>query len=275
MAQPAFLRWSKEKEARIQSRMLNALESRFRRKFAEAVAAHSYQLVSGYRDLGFVPAGSDEAEAKMRDVYRDMAQITARAFGKRMITQGKSAGQIETKEDEPGFWARMFRSLAAQWVNQEAIRRRITSVTETTRARIISEVAKGQSDGLGVFEIAKGINKRVPKISRMRGALIARTETHGAANFAIQETAKQTGLELIKEWVSVEDMRTRRFSEGDEFDHAEMNEQKRPMDEPFDMPRRNGGPSVKIMYPGESGLPGSATINCRCAVVHIVADPEL
>lgn len=269
---PAFIRHSREREARIQSRLLRVIEGKFTRKLARVIEAESRDLLSKYRELGYVPAASDADFAAFRDVYTDLGMVTARTFGSRVIVQGKSLGLIlETKFS----FAEFFRSVALNWVNQEAIRRRITSVTETTRARIISEVAKGQSDGLGVFEIAKGINKRVPKISRMRGALIARTETHGAANSAMHETAKQTGLELIKEWVSVEDMRTRRFSEGDEFDHAEMNEQKRRMDEPFDMPRRNGGPSVKIMYPGESGLPGSATINCRCAVVHIVADPEL
>ena len=53
-------------------------------------------------------------------------------------------------------------------------------------------------------------------MSRLRAAIIATDRdpmlhlTTGA-----NETAKTTGLELAKEWVSVEDSRTRDFGEGD------------------------------------------------------------
>jgi hypothetical protein len=158
-----------------------------------------------------------------------------------------------------------------QWINLEPIRRRITSVTETTREQIVRQVARGQDEGLGVEAIAKRINKAVPQISRTRGALIARTELHSAANYSMHETAKTTGLQLKKEWVSVEDARTRTFSDDDEYDHVSMNGQQREMDEPFLMPWV-GGPDLAIMYPGEAGKPGAAVIGCRCAVVHSVVN---
>jgi uncharacterized protein with gpF-like domain len=157
--------------------------------------------------------------------------------------------------------------LALAWINLEPIRKRITRVTETTRERIVRQVAAGQDEGLGVEAIAKAINKRVPSISRARGALISRTETHNAANYAMHETAKSTGLELEKEWVATEDARTRRFADDAEYNHLAMHGQKRAMDEPFSMPWI-GGPDLLIMYPGEAGKPGAATINCRCSVVH-------
>lgn len=264
VAKPAFIRHSPAREAQIQRRMLDALESRFRRKIAATIREESEQLVSGYRDLGYVPAATDQDFRAFRDVYLDIGQVSARAFGSRIVNQGKAAGLLlETKIS----FTDLFLSLATQWINLEPIRRRITQVTETTRERIVRQVAQGQDEGLGVEAIAKRINKAVPKISRTRGALIARTETHGAANYAMHETAKTTGLELVKEWVSVEDARTRRFGDDDEYDHVSMNEQKREMDEPFSMPWLNG-PDLAIMYPGQAGLPGAATINCRCSVVH-------
>jgi uncharacterized protein with gpF-like domain len=163
--------------------------------------------------------------------------------------------------------------LALQWINLEPIRRRITSVTETTRNQITAMVAKGQEEGLGVDAIAKSITERTPSISRQRGALIARTETHGAANYAAQETAKTTGLDLVKEWVAVEDARTRSIARDDAFDHVSMDGQQREMDEPFDMPwTGGGGEPLKIQYPGEAGQPGGAVINCRCSIVHDVKD---
>lgn len=266
---PAFISHSREREAQIQSRMLDVLERRFRRQIAEAIVQESDEILTGYRDLGYVPPTSDDAARRFRDVYRSLALASARTFGARIVTSGKSAGHvIETKQEQGGF-AAFFRALASAWINLEPIRRRITNVTETTREQIVRQVAKGQREGLSVAEIAKNIDDRLPEISRQRGALIARTETHSAANYAMHETAKSTGLELTKEWVSVEDGRTRAISRDDQFDHLAMDGQVRNMEEPFEMPWvGGGGEPLKIMYPGEAGQPGGAVINCRCATIH-------
>lgn len=260
---PAFISHSREREAQIQSRMLDVLERRFRRQIAKAIEQESDEILSGYRDLGYVPTASDDAARRFRDVYQDLALASARTFGARIVTKGKAAGyHIETKQEEGGF-AEFFRALAASWINLEPIRRRITSVTETTREQIVRQVARGQADGLGVAEIAKNITNKLPEISRQRGALISRTESHGAANYAMHETAKSTDLETTKEWVSVEDGRTRAISRDDKFDHLAMDGQIRDMDDPFDMPWiGGGGQPLKIMFPGEAGKPAGAVINC-------------
>lgn len=265
---PAFISHSPEREAEIQSRMLDALEARFRRRIASVLVAHSSEFLTGYRDLGYVPPTTDNQARDIQDVYREIARVSARTFGRRIVTQGKAAGFILEAKQLIDF-AEFFRALANTWIFLEPIRRRIQSVTETTRAQIVAIVARGQSEGLGVEAIAREIADKVPEISRWRGALIARTETHGAANFAMHETAKTTGLNLEKEWVSVEDMRTRSIARDDAFDHVSMNGQRVGMDEPFMMPWIAGEP-IPIMYPGQAGLPGGATINCRCAVVHRV-----
>lgn len=268
---PAFIRWSREREARIQSRMLDVLERRFARQVREVIESESGDLIGKYRDLGFVPPPDDRHFRAIRDLYLDLATASARTFGARVVTQGKAAGYgLEQKQEEGGF-AAFFRALAFQWINLEPVRRRIVSVAETTRNQVVTAVSRGQQEGLSVDAIARDISDRAPEISRWRGALIARTETHGAANFAIHETAKTTGLDLVKEWVAVEDSRTRSIARDDAFDHASMDGQQRPMDEPFDMPWiGGGGEPLKIMFPGEVGKPGGATINCRCAVVHSV-----
>lgn len=265
---PAFISHSSEREAEIQSRMLDVLERQFRRRIALVLISEGERIRRGYVELGYVPPVSDDHVQDIRNVYRQLALASARTFGRRVVTQGKAQGyDLEVKQE--GGFAEFFRSLALSWINLEAIRRRIQSVSETTRAQIVAMVARGQDEGLGVEAIARLIDDRLPEISRWRGALIARTETHGAANFATHETAKTTGLALEKEWVSVEDMRTRSIARDDEFDHVSMNGQRVPMDEPFLMPWTIGQP-LPIMYPGEAGLPGGATINCRCAVVHHV-----
>lgn len=270
---PAFVSHSPEKEARVQSRMLDVLEASFRRRIQAAIMAESGEILSGYRELGYVPPASDTALARFRDVYRDLALASSRTFGRRIVTSGKAAGHdLETKQID---FAALFASLANAWVQQEPIRRRIQSVTETTRNQIMVQVSKGQAEGLGVDAIARMVSDKIPAVSRQRAALIARTETHGAANFSMHQTAKATELELEKEWVSTEDARTRSIMRDDQFDHVSMNGQKRDMDEPFDMPWVGAaGEPLKIMYPGEAGQPGGAVINCRCAVVHGVKGLE-
>lgn len=265
---PAFISHSPEREAEIQSRMLDVLESRFRRRFAQEVARESDSLIARYAELSFMPMQSDKHAQNMRELYRDLAFRAALTFGRRIVTQGKAdVPDLEFKQD--GFFGRLFQGLANAWIGLETIRRRIQSVTETTRNRLVESVRRGQREGLGVDAIARQMREGVPHMSQMRGALIARTETHGAANFAAFETAKTTGLDLEKEWVSVIDMRTRSFGESDEFDHLSMNGQRAPMDEPFLMPWAKGQP-ISAMYPGEASLPAGATINCRCSVVFAV-----
>jgi uncharacterized protein with gpF-like domain len=161
---------------------------------------------------------------------------------------------FETKD----FAATMAR-LALQYISGEAIRRHITSIVETTRNQIINAVTRGYADGLGQEGVAKYIRGLVPEFSRDRSALIARTETHGAANFGATSAAKETGLPLRKEWIAAEDARTRE-------DHALADGQIVGMDDAFDV----GGAS--LMYPGDPSAPVEQIANCRCAQGFIVDD---
>lgn len=268
---PAFISHSREREAAIQRRLLEVMEGRFRRFITAEIADESGRLLTAYRELGFIPVDDDTHSRAIRQLYLGMAEMAMRTFGRRMIVQGKAFGlDLETKEFS---FSEFFHSLAISYVQMEAIRQRITRVSETTRTMIVSQVERGQREGLGVDAIASLIAEKIPGISKWRGALIARTELHGAANYGANETAKQTGLELEKEWIAVEDMRTRDFGEGDgvvdEFDHRSMDGQTVPMDDPFKMPWRRG-PDISIMFPGDPTAPAGAVVNCRCSVTHSV-----
>ena len=271
---PAFISHSPEREAQIQRRLLDAISSRFNRSMAAELERVSMQMLDHYDSAGFIPPLPDEHFAELRDIYLVMAETSIRTFGARIVSQGKSAGhQIETKQD--GGWADFFRNLAQGFIQSEMVRRRIVSVAETTRKLIVNAVTRGERYGLGTDAIGREIRKAVPSMSKTRANLIARTETHGAANYGAHNTAKQTGLDLIKEWVSVEDARTRDFGAGDgvvdPYNHRSMNGQTKDMDDPFDMPWIGGG-TIPAMFPGDPSLPPSASINCRCAVAHRVKD---
>jgi len=178
-----------------------------------------------------------------------LAIASATTFGARVIDMGKAAGRTLETKDFAGTMAR----LALSYVASEMIRRRIVSISETTRSQIVAGIARGYAAGLGVADIARQIRDVVPLRSESRAAMIARTETHGAANFGANEAARETGLNLRREWIAAEDARTRET-------HDAANGQIVGMDEPFDI----GG--ALLMYPGDPDGPPEETINCRCAV---------
>lgn len=269
---PAFVSHSREREVEIQKRLNDVLVSRFRRFIADEINRETLRLAGAYGEMGELIPPDDMHIQRMRDLYYRMDLATIRAFGVRVLSQGKSLGlTLETKNT----FAEIFEALAAAFISSEAIRRRITAVTETTRNVIIAAIERGRNEGLSIDEIAQGIIEQSALRSRNRALVIARTEIHAASNYGTHQAAKQTGLELKKEWVSVQDHRTRSFGENGgpiaEFDHWAMDGQTVSMDDPFKMPRRNGT-FVLCQYPGDPSLPPAGSINCRCQVAHIVDD---
>ena len=245
---------NRAREARRQGALLDRLEVGFRNRIRAEIARAMGEMITVYELTGDVPPARDHLE-NIETIFRAMAIAAATTFGARIIDQGKGSGYpLEIK----GFAETMAR-LALSYVAGELIRRRIVSIAETTRNQIVAAVARGYADGLGVAEIGKGIRERVGDFSTYRAELIARTETHGAANFGAQEAAKETGLELRREWISADDARTRQ-------DHVDADGQVVGMDEPFIV----GGEA--LMYPGDPAGPPEQTINCRCAVAFLTVD---
>jgi len=212
-------------------------------------------------------------EARMTALYLQMADAATRAFASRILDQGKSAGLIT--ERKWGNFAQIMTRLAVSFIGMEAVRRRIVAVLETTRRHIYGAVQKGYEDGKAPREIAKDIREAAPAISRIRANVIARTETHAAANFGSNEAAKATGLPLRREWLAAHDKRTRTvdplIGDPDEFGHRQADGQKVGPDEPFLIPKKGGGTEA-LMYPGDPKGSAGNTINCRCTLGYIVDD---
>lgn len=241
------------REQRRQERLLLVLERKFRRVVASEIARASSIMVDQFKATGRAPDLPASHAQAITSIYKEMAALSIEVFGERVVDQGKCSGLVlETKS-----FKEFFLRLASEYLDLEMIRRRITNVAETTRQQIINQLKLGQEAGEGVDAIARRISDNIPLISRQRGALIARTETHGAANYGADGAARATGLNVRKEWVSAEDERTRTA-------HVEANGQVVPIDQAFDV----GG--ERLMFPGDPNGSGSNIINCRCAISHIV-----
>lgn len=227
-------------------------------------------------------AAADQYEATGRvDVpqehYSDVSAAFLAIWGEAIRSAGRSVTEdfktdfgLETKQDTESFFDRIV-SLFAEMFGG----RKITMVSDRTREQVRDMVLAGQRRGKTGPEIAREIREAIPEASRTRAAIIARTETHGSSNFAVHEMAKTSRRPMMKEWVAVEDSRTRDFGEGDgvvdEYSHRALHGVRVPVDQPFDVPDRRGG-TAKIMFPGDPNGPAGAIINCRCVLAYVRAE---
>jgi len=205
----------------------------------------------------------------MASIYREITRETAAS----MVDRFKSGfSWLETKADEDGFYERLYEEYMSRHGGQ-----RIAQISEATRRQIVRIIERGLKDGLSLDEIGGELMQTAPILSETRAHIISRTETHSASMFASLQSAKRSTIPLNKEWVAVEDHRTRDFGEGDGevdlFSHRTMDGVRVPMDDPFEVPTRFGT-TEQLMYPGDPAGSAANVINCRCAQVYVTVEDE-
>lgn len=118
---------------------------------------------------------------------------------------------------------------------------------------ITSEVSRGISTGMTFKQVAKQLENQT-KVGYNRAIRIARTEGHRiqcTATMDAMENAKDRGADVIKQWDSTLDARTR-------DSHAKIDGEIRNLDKRFS----NG-----LMYPGDPNGSAGEVVNCRCALL--------
>lgn len=145
---------------------------------------------------------------------------------------------------------------AVQRFISETVANKVVNINDNTKKLIKNIVHAGFEEQLTVPEIRDKIEKLyLEQIIPNRSMVIARTEVISASNAGSHYAAKQTGLELEKEWVATADDRTRDT-------HEEVNGQRVPIDEPFKV-----GVS-ELMFPGDPNGEPEEVIQCRCTEVY-------
>lgn len=127
--------------------------------------------------------------------------------------------------------------------------------TKELSKKIAGEISRGIAGGQMYSEIARNIASwaRIPKNNAMR---IARTEAHRIqckATVDAQWKAKSKGADVVKQWDSSLDGKTRPT-------HRDLDGQIRELDEPFEVAGK------KAMQPGDFNDPAE-DCNCRCALL--------
>lgn len=249
---------NKQQQRAIDDALQVRLSARFERRLRTEIARTMRDVASDYEARGdlAIPLAISEHSAGIRRTLEADYRLVAMHFGKRLLNEAKSfAGPNVIKEsltERLGLAVGLF---VGRWVASK-----VTQINRTTESQIRRVIRAGLDDGLSISNIGSRIRSIAGPMAAVRANIIARTETHTAANFGAQEAAVLTGLDMKREWVSAEDDRTRDTSEAD---HVDANGQTVGMKEPFEVS------GEQLMFPGDPSGSAANVINCRCSVVFI------
>lgn len=133
---------------------------------------------------------------------------------------------------------------------------KVSGINATTRDSIRAQLQAGEAAGESIKDLAARVGDVFDMASGYRATMIARTETNGAVNeadhLAAGQAESEADLKLVKEWVAIQDDRTR-------DSHAEIDGEKVGLDETFG----NG-----LAYPGDEAGDAGEVVNCRCTLVY-------
>jgi uncharacterized protein with gpF-like domain len=202
----------------------------------------------------------DDQMKAFGELVREVDESVMKAFGDATFEQLKSeAADMEVKLFAEIF--NVFASAVKTWIS-ENVANKVVLVSDTTKSLIKTKVTAGEEAGESIDKIAARIDELyLDQIIPNRSTVIARTEVISASNAGNRFAAKQTGLNLRKEWISTRDEKTR--DEHDAFNHKAMDEVIVDIDEPYQVPMKGGG-TEPLMFPGDPKGSAANVIQCRC-----------
>lgn len=193
---------------------------------------------------------SDPIEKAYINLYKDIVNREA----KHLKTRINKDITLETSAD---IWQLIGEQYAITYCSK-----RVNTIVKTTgkiaERMINKQISQGLAEGLPAVEVARNIQRAVPKFLKtnsFRAIRIARTETLTATSYASYETAQQTGLKYNKVWMVAPGgvSKVERHTGYDGLDG-----QVRAMDDDFDV----GGEAMA--YPGDPRGSAGNVVNCKC-----------
>ena len=206
--------------------------------------------VETFGSSAIITAALSDLEPELQRAFIPHYTKTVDVFGRRLLAAFKSHAKYETKAED------IFADTMREWILRKSADK-VAGIAEVTRARIRAAINEGFGADMTGAEVANAImGKTGGAIAKQRAIVIARTETHMAANEAGIEAVRSTGVEAKKVWISAEDERTRETHSAAD---AQSHDNPLTMDEEFQV----GGDSMTM--PGLGSDPAE-NINCRCVV---------
>ena len=252
-------RVSTRAEYRRQLVIRNNLEKRFYKKLNTMFRKFINVQLYLYKEFGIYE--SDIAAQRLNEELMPLIFLHYKRVFQAIYKSNEDKYDMNRKADAEAFvFGRSidFEALVSTYFTSRQLV--LSGISTRLANRISATIELGRADNLTLQQIAKLVSDKYLPISRTRAALISRTETHNAASFASNAyhstIEKETGVKMLKKWVSVSDGRTRPA-------HASANGQIVDMSEDFLV----GG--VPMGYAGDSKGGAKNVINCRCVIVYV------
>lgn len=148
-------------------------------------------------------------------------------------------------------------------LRRSLLEKSIIRVTQTLREHLIALFEQSIREGMSEEQTIELI--REDTFTRMQAQRIARTEVNRVTNTARKVTADSFDVQMDKEWVSHQQIRTRGARPNDKKDHLHMNGQTVDLGAKFKDPKTG----EEIEYPSAPEGSAAMTINCRCQMVTV------
>lgn len=251
---------------------VNSLRKRLEKPFARSLEQDFEELAKSLEKAieGKEPKTAEYALQKaiddgMVDISKTIQRhlkFAVTDFGRAVFQNAKSSNMVfETKKSE-----RTWEQWADSFIKSRTARA-ITEIEGTTRKqvrkvvqRLVTESIQEDAD----VNFAKELRDIFTDLSPGRARTIARTEVSMASNSSTLEAAKSLEIPgMKKEWVSVQDARTRDGGDkGSDANHLDMNGVRVDLDEKFTVP-----PDADMDGPGDQSGGADQVCNCRCTLI--------
>lgn len=250
---------SRTEELRAVDTLIETIGAREDNRFIKSFNAFARDSAKDLRDTGISPSQETilehfrRIEVDLKILYRTAGNISAQRQFTRLLKHRWNDHQTKDAQSD-------FDRLLQQFIDTESFDN-ANEIAQTSINELRVILSNGLSDGLSNDEIAKSIiDKFEDQLSKSRSIRIVRTETHNALMFAnlasTQILDRDLNLGLVKEWVAVEDERTRE-------DHQIADGQTVPLDGLFTV-----GPD-RMERPGDPSASAGNVINCRCSLIFV------
>ena len=244
-------------EIRKQQRLRNNLEKLLFRRLTSLFRKFVRTKAYLYNEFGVFDVNEANKDLS-EELFPTMMQHYKRVF-RSMYSNANEVHDRAKKQEDVFVMGRSvdFEALVESYFAGRSLT--LAGISQRMATRIDILIRDGRANNLTLPQIAKSITEKLVPMARTRAATIARTETHNAASFAnhsyYQTAQTNFGMEMVKQWVSTSDIRTRSA-------HSSANGQQRAMEEDFII----GG--TPMGYAGDPKGGAKNVINCRCVIIY-------
>ena len=197
------------REQALQERMFLQIARKYENLIRREIARAMRAIARNDKDATLIH------EQRMSDVLTRLYKESFKMFGRRLLNSfAKHEVGHETKKDVPK--TPQFDLARQIWIRTQAALA-VTQITGTTEKQSLEIIRRALDESIeqGLTEAQTGrliqarINESGGQLSRLRGRMISRTESHASSNVSNQMAAQSTRLPLKKEWIASGGERTR------------------------------------------------------------------